>query len=284
MTVLVTGATGALGSLMLQALRERDKLPVIGTARTVGEDSECIQCDLINSNSVYELLSSVRPSIIYHFAGSFSGVFEKDIGANLICTQNILDAIKRLDIETRVVACGSAAEYGLVSAEENPISEDRQLKPVSIYGLTKVMQTMLCEYYVRVHQLDIVVARIFNLNIPNLSEKLFVGRAQSQIKKYLDGNISQLEFGDLDSSRDYVTAQQVMQQILLIAKKGIAGAVYNVGSGIPTKMSDLLKSILEEAGVSSVEIVSNLKHNNYKNTELSIIFANLEKTNALGRL
>ena len=57
--------------------------------------------------------------------------------------RHLLDALEEEKLRSRVVVMGSAAEYGVTAPEENPLSEDRILRPVSIYGLTKAFQTQL---------------------------------------------------------------------------------------------------------------------------------------------
>lgn len=282
MTALVTGATGALGSLMLRYLQDHN-VAVYSTGRSPSESERYIPCDLLDKNAVYDMLRLVRPNVIYHFAGSFTGDFECDVNANVICTKNILEAIKSCDLPVRVVVCGSAAEYGMVLPEENPISEDRELRPISIYGLTKVMQTRLCEYYARVFQLDVVVARIFNLKIKNMSERLFVGRVHASINKYMSGEIAHFEFGDLESFRDYVGEDAAIEQINAIVKNGIAGEVYNIGSGVPTKVRDLLFELFDEYGVVDPPISENLNYAKNSTATLHVIYADLKKTKALMR-
>jgi len=134
---------------------------------------------------------------------------------------------------------GSAAEYGVVRLEENPIREDRVLNPVSIYGLTKAWQTQLAGYYAS-SGVDVVVARVFNLDGPRLSERLFIGRLQKQIAEVLACQKTVIELGPLTAIRDYVSTDEAADQVLAIAEHGETGRVYHVASGLPVKMRDIL--------------------------------------------
>ena len=98
-----------------------------------------------------------------HLAGSFTNDYELDYAANVLSTKNILDALLSSECKARILLIGSAAEYGAIDEEENPIAETHPLKPISIYGLTKVLQTQLMDYYYRMHQINIVMARTFNI-------------------------------------------------------------------------------------------------------------------------
>ena len=65
-------------------------------------------------------------------------------------TKNIFDSIREINVKARVLLVGSAAEYGRIEEADNPVSEAHPLRPISIYGLTKVMQTTLMAYLRRV--------------------------------------------------------------------------------------------------------------------------------------
>ena len=183
---------------------------------------------------------------------------------------------------TRVVVFGSAAEYGAVAASDNPIPETHPCHPVSVYGLTKSFQTEMSTYYARNKNIDVVVARIFNLAIPGLSQRLFYGRAEAMISAYQKGEIRQLEFGNLDNARDYIEIDRAADQLMAIAKRGISGEIYNVGSGIPKKIRSILKDLLKENGVPedavvefSPEVIKN------KGYDVPIIYADINKVSKL---
>src|SRR5690606_29852469 len=97
--------------------------------------------------------------------------------------------------------------------------------------------------------LDVVVARIFNLDGPNMPEQLFTGRVQRQIAAVLSHEQTHLQVGPLDAVRDYVSTSEAAGQLLAIARLGLAGSVYHVGSGKPTKMRELLQRYLDGAGL-----------------------------------
>lgn len=243
MTILVTGANGALGKSLFPLIQTHysDHLVVL-TSRS-GEGVE--NCDLTVKSEVDSLIRLVKPQIIFHLAASFTGDFDTNFKTNVLAFQNICDSLVEQRLTARVIVFGSAAEYGVVQPDENPVSENQSPKPVSVYGLTKSMQTQLAQYYSRVTNIEVVVARLFNLAIPGLSSRLFYGRAESLIHQFNDGQIDILEFGNLDSQRDYIGLADAAAQIFLISDYGVSGEVYNVGSGNPTMIRSLLHSMLD---------------------------------------
>ena len=75
---------------------------------------------------------------------------------------NVLLAAVALATQPRILAVGSADEYGIVSASELPIKETNPLRPNSPYAVSKVAQDMLGYQYFASHRLPVVRVRPFN--------------------------------------------------------------------------------------------------------------------------
>jgi GDP-4-dehydro-6-deoxy-D-mannose reductase len=277
MTILVTGANGGLGKAIFPLIEAHyiNQL-VVKTSRS-GNGAE--SCDLTVKSEVDSLIRLVKPQIIFHLAASFTGDFNANFKTNVLAFQNICDSLVEQGIAARVIVFGSAAEYGVVQPNENPVSENQPLKPVSVYGLTKSMQTQLAQYYSRVTNIEVVVARLFNLAIQGLSSRLFYGRAESLIHQLNDGRIDSLEFGNLDSQRDYIGLADAAEQIFLISDHGISGEVYNVGSGAPTFIRTLLHSMLDHNNLPK-DIIKEVGSDSLgrKGYDVPIIYADISKT------
>ena len=285
MTVLITGANGCFGRALFKWLTDNvsDEIICSGSFSDLQRE-RYVTCDVSDRGQVQETIDRIRPRLIYHVAGSFSNAYEKDYAVNSLGAKNIFDSLLDACVEARVVLFGSAAEYGLVDPEDNPIKESQSLRPVSIYGLTKVIQTQFAYFYAHTHGVDAVVARVFNLLMPGLSDRLFIGRVEQMIRKIKAGEAVTMELGNLESYRDYVTGSQALDQVARIASRGIAGEAYNVGSGEPKKIHDVLEHMLSEAGLDWFvvkEQSSGLQRSGY---DVPVIYADLSKTNALSGL
>lgn len=249
MTVLVTGANGGFAKAFIPKLFESTNVDVLSIIREDSKQPNCIQCDLSNRSEVAGLIRSTRPNVIYHLAGSFAGNFETDILVNAHSSKWIFDELVGSKIDCRVVVFGSAAEYGFVADGRKPVPESHPLNPLSIYGLTKVMQTQMSSFYASTQGIDVVIARIFNLAVDGLSQRLFYGRLTSLIESYKRREIEKMTFGNLESVRDYIDLDGATSQILSIANRGSRGEVYNVASGVPIRMKDLLYRVLSENNI-----------------------------------
>src|SRR3546814_451581 len=162
----------------------------------------------------------------------------------------------------------------MVEGKENPVAEDRVLRPVSVYGITKAWQTELAYLYAG-RGVDVVVARIFNLLGPHLSERLFVGRLRKQIDEVRRGERRRIEVGSLSASRDYIAIEDAATQLLTIAELGDAGKVYNVGSGLPITMQELLCRELAHNGLTEVAVVEATDSADSRRYDVPLIYADV---------
>lgn len=279
--VLVTGAGGFTGQHLIQKLKQNPEIEVYSIYRKLIElKSNCFNCDLTHETSVYKLIEEVQPNQIYHLAGSFSNDYNIDYLNNVISTKNILDSLIKAKIYCRVLLIGSSAEYGFIKDEDNPVKESFDLNPVSIYGLTKVYQSHLMRFYCHVHQMDIVMARTFNLIGKGISNKLFIGRIYQQIEEFQKGLINRIILGDLSSKRDYISIEQAIEHYETIMKHGVSGEVYNVGSGFSVRLDLILEKILQEYGLS-MKVIETKKFDNKNKLNINDIYADSNKLKSL---
>lgn len=280
-TVLVTGASGALGKAVIARLREFSHYRVIATSRREDAVSD-YRLDVRDRIGFVSTISTAEPDLVLHFAATFASDFDEAYAVNVTATKHLLDAVEQSRRRTRVLLVGSAAEYGVVRSEESPIREDRVLAPVSIYGLTKAWQTQLAGFFAY-RGLDVVVARIFNLDGPSVSERLFIGRLQKQIEEVSAGTKSTIELGPLSAIRDYVSTNEAANQILAIATRAETGKVYHVASGIPVTMRAMLARYLTNNGLDASIVRENTGLSNHTGYDVPVIYADITKTSQLMR-
>lgn len=277
-TILIIGAASASGRTIAPLLQSDNKVIF------------CDMCDAYDSRmgndwfkdpqfeNISVVISKTDPDMIFNFAGTFTNDYEIDYKANVLVPKQILDAVVESKKRTRVLLIGSAAEYGRIREEDNPISEAHPLNPVSVYGMTKVFQYTLMRYYNVRFGTDAVMARPFNLLSPNMSEKLFVGRLCHQIADYKAGNISKISLGNLDNKRDYIEIEEAVKKYILIMEKGISGEVYNVGSGYSVTIRSLMNDILQKNGLTD-DIVEQVNFDN--RYDVRDVYADVRKLNFL---
>lgn len=262
----------------MDRLRVTPDVVTLGTTRQlVDARTDVVSCDLQDKTALKRLIDNFRPTCIFHLAASFASDVETCMALNVHVPLHILHIVEESKSACRVVLIGSAAEYGLVSPEENPVSESQPLRPVSAYGYTKVCQSHLLSLFAG-RGVDVVCARIFNLWGADMSERLFVGYVQAQIREILAGNRSTLEIGSLEAYRDYISVADASTWLLRIARHGLRSQAYNVGSGKPIQMRTLLENILRMHGLETSCVKEASNHSNRAGHDVPIIFANMSKS------
>lgn len=282
--VLVTGATGALGRTVIALLADANArashwqiFACSSRPSTAGSNLVLDVCDRAQASSI---ISNTKPDLILHLAATLSDNFTDAFAVNVEGARNLCDAIVASGHGTRLLLTGSASEYGAVQPEQNPVGTSHPLQPVSLYGMTKAWQSMLGLYYAR-SGVDVVIARIFNLDGPGLSDKLFSGRIRNQVAAIKAGKQERLKIGPLDAIRDYVSLDTAAMQILAIAEHGESGKVYHVGSGKGVSMRELLLAYLAQEGLDFSVVDEAGANSNRTGYDVPVIYADMTATDAL---
>ncbi|UTD28364.1 UDP-glucose 4-epimerase GalE [Bradyrhizobium sp. WD16] len=171
MTVLVTGGAGYIGSHMVLALREAgDDVVVIdnlstGFSSLLPEDVPLFIGDAGDENLVEGVIAAHDVDAIIHFAGSVvvPDSMRDPLGYyrnNTMTTRNLLSAAVRCRVP-RFVFSSTAAVYG--NPDRVPVAEDAPTRPLSPYGMSKLMSEIMLHDTAAAHGLEYVVLRYFNV-------------------------------------------------------------------------------------------------------------------------
>jgi GDP-4-dehydro-6-deoxy-D-mannose reductase len=282
-TILVTGATGAFGQVVVEYINTFNTFQTISLTRDHSKKTtgKTVYCDLCDIKQISTTLESIRPDYILHLAATLTNSLEEAYKINVQSAQQLLDFVEKNRLNNRVVLIGSAAEYGVVQPDESPIYENHVLFPVSVYGLSKAWQTQLLGLYAS-RGVDVVCARVFNLFGKGLSNKLFAGRLDSQIQEVLAGQKNTIEVGALTAIRDYISMDKAACQLIDIMQYGKTGEIYHIASGIPVTMYDFMRLQLKRYGLDESLIRISPESSNRQGYDVPVIYAHIEKTKALG--
>lgn len=160
--ILVTGATGQIGSELVPALREKYGAESVvagilpGLKPTGLGPGPLEYFDVTNSPAVLAVLKKHRIQVVYHLAAILSAVAESKPQlaweVNIRGLSNILEGAAEVGV-SRVFWPSSVAVFGL-GVPKKPAPQDAPLVPASTYGITKVAGELLCNYYSIKHHVD----------------------------------------------------------------------------------------------------------------------------------
>ena len=263
MKALITGITGFAGSHLAEFLLSKG-IEVWGTIRWRSRTENIegfkdrihlIECDLVDSFAVDSAIESVKPDMIFHLAAqsfvptSWISPYDTLIN-NIVGELNLLEAIRRAGIETRIQIAGSSEEYGLVFEDEVPIKETNPLRPLSPYAVSKIAQDFLGYQYFRSYGMHIVRTRAFNHTGPRRGEVFVTSNFAKQIAE-MELGIREpiLHVGNLDARRDFSDVRDVVRGYYLALEKGEPGEVYNIASGHSCRISEIVDMLSGMANV-----------------------------------
>lgn len=249
MKILVFGANGFIGRAVVR-IAQAEGCEVYEAMRTVSHNVSPyrIEVALTDPQSVYRVVHQIKPDVVVNAAGVVD--VTKDVTLNKVFTVNIIEAVYKANLlNTKIVICGSAGEYGTVTIDELPVHEDTPLRATSEYGRSKIDEERTALELAKVYGLHVIVARVFNPLGPNMADKFLTTRLKLQIKEYIQGERQRLEVSHKDSKRDYLHVDDVAGAILAIAKGPFKNSIYNVGSGVATSNYKLLQLMLKNSKV-----------------------------------
>ena len=171
MTILVTGGAGYIGSHMVLELLDRGEEVVVlddlstGFRWAIPEGVPLIVGDFGDQDLVAKTIAQHNVEEIIHFAAKI--VVPESVARPLVYYLNNTAKARTL-LETavnsgvkRFIFSSTAAVYG--DPQQNPVTEDETLKPMSPYGRSKLMVEWMLEDVSRAHDLKYVVLRYFNV-------------------------------------------------------------------------------------------------------------------------
>lgn len=219
-----------------------------------------VAADLVDPAAVGSMLDEVNPDFVVHLAAQSSVKRSFDepaetLSNNTLPVLYLLDYLRERAGSCRLLAVGSADEYGPVESPENlPLREDSPLNPVNPYALAKSIQNQYCRAYASLYGVDAVMTRSFNHTGAGQTDVFVLPNFARQIVEIRQNRRAPvIEVGDLDVKRDFLDVRDVCAAYIGLLRKGKSGETYNVCSGVSFRIRDLLDKMVALAGVD-VEI------------------------------
>lgn len=159
--VLITGATGEIGLLLAERLRDDYDLVQHGRTPRTDEQEEVLQeADLSDLNQVTGLMDGV--DTVVHLAGASKpdSTWEDVLSANIIGLRNVLEAAREQGVR-RIVFASSNHAMGMYDRHELwPVYPHHLPRGDSLYGVSKAFGETLGRFYHDEHGLDFLALRI----------------------------------------------------------------------------------------------------------------------------
>lgn len=263
MRALITGLNGFAGGHLAEHLLgcgwQVSGIGLSGEVRLPSIEGRVqpFAADLLDAAATGAALDAAAPDVIFHLAAqshvptAFDDP-EATISNNLLAQLRLLEVVRARGGDPVVVVACTGEEYGAVRPSDLPVNEATPLRPNNPYALSKVAQDMLALQYFLSYGIRTIRLRLFNHIGPRQSDSFVVPAFAHQIARIEAGKQEPVvRVGNLDARRDFTDVRDVVRAYELAALHGEAGEVYNIGSGHPVAIRELLDMLLE---LSRVEI------------------------------
>jgi len=261
--VLITGATGFVGTWLAKALIDRganviafvrDEMPnaPIRTMEIVPKLHAIAPGDITDYASVKRVFDEYAIDTVFHLAAqaivtvanaSPIGTFD----VNIRGTWNVLEAARTYGKVKRIVVASTDKVYG--EPKELPITEDHPLLGSYPYDASKVALEAIARTYAVTYGMPVAITRC--CNIYGGGDLNFSRIIPGAIKSVLEGTNPVIR-SDGTPVRDFIHVDDAVAAYITLAEHigqpGINGQAFNFGSTAPINMLDLTKKIIEASG------------------------------------
>lgn len=248
--VLIFGFNGFVGPYLAKEFIKHN-YKVVGSDISdfsVSKEIEYYKGDVLDANSIQNIVEKVRPSIIVNLAaissvGQSWKMPEKTMAINVDGARNILEAASKLHEKPKVLFVGSSEEYIVT---DKPINEETKIDANNPYGRSKIKQEEVAEEYRSKHGMQVYCVRSFNHTGVGQRDSFVLPSFCKQVaeieKSKKDGVIY---VGNLEVNRDFTDVKDIVRAYRLILEKETNDRViYNVGSGKAYSLKELLNDII----------------------------------------
>ena len=246
--LLVTGAGGFVGTHLLPALRSAfPESHLIAASRRgpVAAADETTALDLLDEDMPARI-ATLRPDAVMHLAAqaavaeSFADP-QRTWRTNLLGTVALGEALLRRAPGAVLLLASSAEVYGLSFQPANPYAASKAAADLAVAEMS-------------LRGLRTVRLRPFNQIGPGQSEAFVVSSFARQIARISSGMQEPVvRVGALDRWRDFLDVRDVCDAYVaaLRAEPNLpAGSVFNIATGVPRRVGDVLDALIAAAGIS----------------------------------
>lgn len=257
MNVLVTGASGMLGTDLVPELAK--KFNLFTTGRGPSNLPNYTQADLSNSSEVLNLLEKTRPDVVLHTAAmtdvdACETRREEAVKANVETVKNLVAAAKK----TSALLVHFSTDYVFSGDQPGELPEEAPRGPVSFYGETK----RLAEEYIEKNSTNYVIIRVawlYAIHGPRCFPRVILDRAKTQTEFKVVSN----QFGRPTYTRDLAAGLTKMLESGVLQFEKCRNTIYHLANSGSASRAEFAEAILRGAGYTGT-VVKKVDANEFK--------------------
>ncbi len=242
MKVLVTGATGFLGSNVTQELKSAGYEVFAFDIRQPKYDVEYVKGDLRCFEDVLKATKGIDAVCHLGAIGDIYLAYEKpNLAAeiNVAGTANLMEACSANKVE-RVVYASTWEVYD--KPKYQPLDEEHQCNPSHVYGITKLAGEQIALFYGRFRGQKVISLRLGTAFGRNMRENSVFSLF---IEKALKGEPIMIH-GTGDQYRQFTHASDIGKAFILAIESSVDMGVFNIVNPKPVSIKELASLVVNE--------------------------------------
>ena len=256
-TLLVTGATGFIGSHLLRRLQQLPASRIVVLSRQPKPAAPLTNMTWVTtalgdlSTRTWQGAGVEKVDIIFHLAsftpktGAAGDDIERVYADNLLGTRTLLDTLPACP--TRVVLSSTLDVYALPEAGAI-LSEVSPISPQSLYGASKFFCEQLVRTYARAQGFDYAILRYGHIFGPG--EEAYGKLIPITIRQLLKGEAPVL-YGDGSAGRDYLFVGDAIEATLRAANSTVSALEpVNIVRGESRSSREIVETLIAITGFS----------------------------------
>ena len=246
--IVITGATGFIGSALCKKLEEKKEYSIIKVTR-----SQKLKSGFCHVTSYQQ---TPPGDILIHLGEDPDRSRVNKMGDSYLeITNQVMESLIKKGYK-KIVYCSSSIVYG--NQGKNLYSENMPTYADDIYTTVKL------ENEERVLRSGGIVARISNVIGSGMSKNNVLSDILSQVP----GKDS-LTIRNINPIQDFISVDDAVDAIASLLKNDISG-IYNIGSGVGTSINKLIELVLSVSEQDDREIKSTIKNAGFSYSVLNI--------------